>query len=102
MMILADIFVVEDSKFDKTIIKKVLNDLGYKAESVIEVMNNQEKEFFPELILIDIVLAGQMSGYQLAEKLKKKYDIPIIFLTASDNKIDLTQQLLNGDLFLNK
>ncbi|MFP4020321.1 MAG: diguanylate cyclase domain-containing protein [Halanaerobium sp.] len=105
---MADIYVVEDSKLDQAVIKKVLINLEYKAEyfskaeAVIEVMNNLEKDNLPKLILIDIVLAGEISGYQLAEKLKKKYDIPIIFLIASDNKKDLTQKLLNGDLFLNK
>ncbi|MGP3778672.1 response regulator [Halanaerobium saccharolyticum] len=103
-----DIFVVEDSKFDRAKIKGILTSLEYsaeyfsEAEKVLEQLENINKNKLPQLMIVDIVLAGKLSGYQLAEKLKRKCDIPIIFLTADSKKKMLNQQLLNGDLFLNK
>ncbi|TDP88739.1 PAS domain S-box-containing protein/diguanylate cyclase (GGDEF)-like protein [Halanaerobium saccharolyticum] len=103
-----DIFVVEDSKFDRAKIKEILTSLEYsaeyfsEAEEVLEQLENINKNKLPQLMIVNIVLAGKLSGYQLAEKLKRKCDIPIIFLTADSKKKTLNQQLLNGDLFLNK
>ena len=106
---LADIFVVEDSKFDRVMIKEVLVELEYsaeyftKAETVMDMVKKIKQDKLPKLIVVDIVLAGEISGYHLAQELKKNYDIPIIFLTAaSDNNNQVNQQLLSGDLFLNK
>ncbi|MBM7555410.1 diguanylate cyclase [Halanaerobacter jeridensis] len=106
---MSEIFVVEDAKLDKAIIKDVLNEMGYKvkcffkAETVINFMKKIDSASLPKLIIIDIILAGQISGYQLAQKIKSNYNIPVIFLTgASDDKVQDNKQLLNGDLFLNK
>ncbi|MGM0500833.1 MAG: diguanylate cyclase domain-containing protein [Bacillota bacterium] len=104
-----DIFVVEDSKFDRAKIKEILTELEYgaeyfsEAEMVLEILEDQKQKNLPKLLIIDIILAGKLNGYQLAKELKRNYDLPIIFLTAApDNKKDLSQQLLSGDLFLNK
>lgn len=104
-----DIFVVEDSKFDRAKIQEILTELKYeakyfsKAEKVIECLKNKNIDKLPKLIIVDIILAGQLSGYQLAEKIKKNCEIPIIFLTAaSTEREQAVQEILNGDLFLSK
>jgi len=41
----------------------------------------------PDLLLIDIVLEGKITGFELAEKVRKNFSIPIIYVTAhSDEK----------------
>lgn len=109
MIHLEDIFIVEDSKFDRAKIKEILTEVEYsaeyfsEAEEVLKILEAQKSKKLPKLMIIDIILAGKLNGYQLAAELNTNYDIPIIFLTAaSDSKKDLSQQLLSGDLFLNK
>ena len=105
-----DVFVVEDSKFDRAKIKEVLDDLEYQteyfseAEKVLKILRDKKENDLPELLIVDIVLAGKLSGYQLAEKIKNNCgEIPIIFLTGDSADKDKTaQQLLRGDLYLNK
>lgn len=43
----------------------------------------------PDLILLDIMLPGEMDGYQVAERVRQFSNIPIIMLTARDQQIDL-------------
>ncbi len=109
MIYLGDIFVVEDSRFDRAKIKEVLTELEYSAdyffdaEKVLKIIEDEKQNKLPKLMIIDIILTGKLNGYQLAAELKTNYDIPIIFLTAgSDRNKELSQQLLSGDLFLNK
>ncbi len=39
----------------------------------------------PDLILMDIMLAGEMDGIEAAERIRSLLDVPIIFLTANSN-----------------
>ena len=43
----------------------------------------------PDLILLDIMLPGEMDGYQVAERVRQFSNIPIIMLTARDQQLDL-------------
>jgi DNA-binding LytR/AlgR family response regulator len=36
----------------------------------------------PDLILMDIMIKGDMSGIEVAKQIKEKYNIPVVFLTA--------------------
>lgn len=109
MIYLYYIFVVEDSRFDRAKIEETLIEMDYSAEyfsegeEVLEILKNKKYEKMPNLLIIDIILDGDLNGYQLAQKLKERYDIPIIFLTAdSNNRKEISKQLLSGDLFLSK
>ena len=55
------------------------------------------------LILLDVMMGG-MSGFKMAEKLRKEnIDIPIIFLTAKDTENDmLTGFSVGGDDYISK
>ena len=43
----------------------------------------------PDLILLDIMLPGEMDGYQVAERVRQFSNVPIIMLTARDQQLDL-------------
>jgi len=79
------ILVVEDDAVEAMDIQKSLELLGYtvqeSAYSGEEVLEKLLK-FKPDLILMDIVLSGDIDGIETAEIIKKKYNIPIIYLTA--------------------
>ncbi len=36
----------------------------------------------PDLVMVDIVLAGEMDGIDVAHAIKERYRIPVVYLTA--------------------
>jgi len=80
------ILLVEDSKFVVSIIGNFLNENGYVTESVTtgeEAVQKSYEDFPPDLILMDIELAGKMDGIEAARIIIKCREIPIIFLTSN-------------------
>jgi PAS domain S-box-containing protein len=79
------IFIVEDEAIVANDIKETLISLGYgitgtarSGESALEKIS----ETRPDLVLMDIHLAGKMDGIEAAEQIHARYGIPVIFLTA--------------------
>ncbi|MGZ7116547.1 MAG: response regulator [Methanobacterium sp.] len=78
------IMVVEDEKITALDIKLQLESLGYDVVEIVssgELAVQKACKIYPDLILMDIVLAGEMDGIKAAETLME-LDIPIIYLTA--------------------
>lgn len=80
-----NILVVEDEAIVSKDIQQSLKKLGYNivgasatGEKAIELAN----EYKPDLVLMDIMLKGDMSGIDTAEKIKETLNIPVIYLTA--------------------
>ncbi len=87
----ANILVVEDEPIVAEDIKESLTDLGYAivglAASGEDAILSIER-VFPDLILMDIMLEGELDGVQTAEIIRERFDIPVIYLTAySDEEI---------------
>lgn len=79
------ILILEDELLTSRFIKETLQVLGAKVTG--EFDNAEDallslKETKPDIALVDIVLAGEMSGLEAAEIFYQKYDIPVVFLTA--------------------
>lgn len=75
-------------------------DIANSAEEALEIIPNKDYS----LILLDVMMEG-MSGFKMAEKVKKNLNIniPIIFLTAKDTENDmLTGFSLGGDDYISK
>tara|TARA_R110002049_G_scaffold98598_11_gene240069 strand:+ start:226 stop:984 length:759 start_codon:yes stop_codon:yes gene_type:complete len=79
------IVVVEDEAIVARDIKVCLNKIGYEVlgsyssgEKALEAIEANK----PELILMDIMLKGKMSGIDTSAIIKEKYGIPVVFLTA--------------------
>lgn len=73
-------------------------DVAYSAEEAVKKLHGGYS-----LILLDVMMGG-MSGYKLAEKLRREENfIPIIFLTAKDTENDmLTGFSVGGDDYIPK
>ncbi len=73
-------------------------DIAYSAEEALQKLSSEHA-----LILLDVMMGG-MSGYRMAEKLRKSGNgIPIIFLTAKDTENDmLTGFSAGGDDYISK
>lgn len=86
----ATILVVEDEAVTAMALKKTLTDMDYSVcgiEPTAEEAIKRAGELFPDIILMDIYLAGTMSGIEAAENIRIRYQIPVIYLTAfSDEK----------------
>ena len=98
------ILVVDDGKNICEILEFNLSNEGYEVESAYSGEEALQK-LKPEhsLILLDVMMGG-MSGYKMAEKLRKdKNPVPIIFLTAKDTENDmLTGFSVGGDDYISK
>jgi len=79
------ILVVEDEAVTSMDLRRSLTDLGYNVCAIAptgELAVKNAGDLHPDIILMDIMLAGKMNGIEAAEIIKAKYRIPIIYLTA--------------------
>ena len=90
----AKILVVEDEWIIANDIKDSLLEMGYRVTAIAssgeEAMAEAEEDP-PDLMLMDIVLKGKMTGIDAARAIRARRDIPIIFLTAYDNQCMVDQ-----------
>jgi PAS domain S-box-containing protein len=79
------ILIIEDEQIAALDLQETLRSLGYR---VVGIAPTGEKAVamadteVPDLILMDIHLAGEMSGIEAAEKILANHSVPIIYLTA--------------------
>lgn len=85
------ILIVEDEHIVAMGIKKMLKSLGYTVTGIAssgEDAISKAESTFPDIVLMDIMLKGDMDGVEAAGEIKERFDIPVVYLTAySDNKI---------------
>lgn len=88
------ILIVEDEILIALEIETRLKKFGFevcgKAVSSEEALFLVESES-PELVLMDIMIKGTMDGIQTASVINKKYNIPIIYLTAYVDQVTLNR-----------
>jgi PAS domain S-box-containing protein len=79
------ILVVEDESIVAKDIQNTLVKLGYEvpatASSAASAYEKLEM-IKPDLVFLDIKLKGEEDGIHIAEHIKEKYNIPVIFLTS--------------------
>ena len=77
------ILVVDDDDRIRGLLKEYLNESNF----IVSTSENSEnakikiKNFKYDLIILDVMMPGQ-NGYELTKEIKKKFEIPIILLTA--------------------
>lgn len=98
------ILVVDDEKTIADIVKFNLNKEGfdvycaYDGDEALQLV----EEVQPDLILLDIMLPGR-DGVEVCREVRKKYDMPIIMVTAKDSEIDKVLGLeLGADDYVTK
>ncbi|HEV3256912.1 MAG TPA: ATP-binding protein [Gemmataceae bacterium] len=88
----AQILVVEDEAIVAKDIQNGLKRMGYTVPAVAssgEEALQKAAETLPDLVLMDIVLKGSMDGVQTGEKLRARYDVPVVYLTAYEDDYTL-------------
>ncbi len=81
-----NILVVEDEYLVAADIEESLLSLGYDVQNTVAsgpAAINEVAKRLPDLILMDIILKGDMTGIEAASLIGQKHDVPIIFLTAN-------------------
>src|SRR5690606_29841537 len=91
------ILIAEDETIIAIDLKTTLQKIGYivpeianSGEKVIEFLDREK----PDLILMDISLAGNLDGIETAEIISQKYDLPVVYLTALTNNETLERARL--------
>ncbi|HXP49607.1 MAG TPA: response regulator [Bacteroidia bacterium] len=79
------VLIVEDEVIIARDLAQTLTKLGYlvvghcvKGEDAIDMV----EEKTPDIVLMDIMLKGDMTGIDAAKEIRKKFQIPIVYLTA--------------------
>lgn len=88
------ILITEDDHVSALLLKKALeknnheiigiSDSGEKALEILE--HNQA-----DIVMMDINLAGELDGIKTTEIINEKYDIPVVYLSASSDAETLTK-----------
>jgi two-component system KDP operon response regulator KdpE len=85
------ILVVDDEPKLVRLVREVLMAYDYSVISAstgkqaVEMVALEQ----PDLLLLDIVLAGPMDGYEVAQRVREFSNVPIIMLTAKARESDL-------------
>lgn len=98
------ILVVEDETKMADYLRKALTESGYLVEVALDGLDGQhlaqESEF--DLIILDVMLPG-LDGWQLLQIIRRKWQTPVLFLTARDSIDDRVKGLeLGADDYLVK
>ncbi len=91
---ITNVYIVEDESIVAKDIQNSLKKLGY---NVLGISNNGADaiknivDLEPHIVLMDIMIKGPLTGIDVAEKIKKEYNIPVIFLTAYADESTLSK-----------
>lgn len=80
------ILVVEDESIVALDIQDRLESLGYEVPATVasgEAAIDQAGLLRPDLVLMDIQLQGRMDGVEAADQIRRRFGLPVIYLTAN-------------------
>ena len=81
----ARILVVEDEAITVSALKRELASLGYEVAGIASAADQALKAVAlhkPDLVLMDITLAGGVNGIIAAVAIRGTFHVPVVFLTA--------------------
>ncbi|MFH1852389.1 MAG: ATP-binding protein [Candidatus Neomarinimicrobiota bacterium] len=93
------VLIVEDDKNIAKNLSYYLCEMNYSLCGVIrsgEELLERINEYQPQVILMDIQLAGELDGIATVEKLNRIYDIPVIYLSARTDMETLSRARATG------
>ncbi len=92
------ILVVEDEPKLVRLLREVLTAVGYSVvttgdgEKAVALVALEQ----PDLMILDLVLAKEMDGYEVANRVREFSSVPIIMLTAKARESDLLRGFDSG------
>ena len=86
------ILIVEDEALVAEDIRQHLVEAGYdvvatanRGEAALDILSRQSVD----LVMLDIMLAGEWDGIETAEQIRRHYQTPVVFLTAYSDQAKL-------------
>ena len=98
---LGRVLVVEDEGIVAADLAETLAGLGYEVIGTVDTAEAAIAgaiDLAPDIVLMDIRLAGPLDGIQAAAAIKQRRDVPVVFLTASSDDKTLARALETGPL----
>ena len=93
------VLIVEDEVIIARDLSQTLTKLGYnvvghcvRGEEAIDVV----EEKMPDIVLMDIMLKGDMTGIDAAKEIRKKIQVPIVYLTAYSDEDSIGRANASG------
>ena len=108
MIVTKKVLVVDDQPELRKLINMTLNMGDYEVSEAGDALDGLAKvhSFQPDLVLLDVMMPGEMDGYQLCEHLKQDAgfsDLAIVLLTARGQAADLEMgEAVGADRYLVK
>jgi two-component system cell cycle sensor histidine kinase/response regulator CckA len=82
---LSRVLIVEDESITALHIKTILDAKGYFVPAIVASGDEAielARELNPDLVLMDIRLRGNVDGIEAAQAIRRKFDVPVVYLTA--------------------
>ena len=95
----ARILIVEDEAVVAIDVRHRLTRLGYAVAGVVDTGEEAVRlagELAPDMILMDIMLAGAMDGVDAAAIIRERFATPVVFLTAHSDRVTLRRAGATG------
>ncbi len=101
------ILVADDEEHVRILLKRILEEAGYGVvtaangnEALDKLVQSENQE--PQLILLDIMMPG-LNGFQVLEQIRKRFDIPVMMLTAKQEVTSVRDAIdLGADDYVRK
>ncbi|KYC34993.1 hybrid sensor histidine kinase/response regulator [Scytonema hofmannii PCC 7110] len=86
------ILIVEDEQLVADDLRETLEYLGYIVPTMVATGEEaivMVESLQPDLVLMDIRLAGEMDGVEASEQIQSRFNIPVVYLTANADRATL-------------
>src|SRR5580692_1435726 len=83
------ILIVEDERIVARDLSLTLEEMGYVVSATVRSSTEAFQEAAahrPDLVLMDIRIDGDADGVEVAAELKRRHQVPVIFLTGSTDE----------------
>lgn len=101
---MAKILLAEDEAFTARTLQKLLAEYGHQ----VEIVDTGAKVLAavadgkPDLILMDVGLAGPMNGIEAARQVRMLHPIPIVFITGYADQESMKEALTLSKAYIKK
>lgn len=86
------ILIVEDEQLVADDLRETLEYLGYNVVALVASGEDaivQVELIQPDLVLMDIRLAGEMDGVEASQEIQSRFHVPVVYLTANADRATL-------------
>lgn len=97
------IFYIEDDARNRSVVQILLQHAGAEIEfdrwGFAETVIPKIKSFNPDLILLDLMLPANVSGYEVFDALRRAdhfHHVPVVIVSASDPEIEIPRAKAKG------